>query len=373
MANSDYYDILGVSKGATEKEIKSAFRKKAAAFHPDKNKDPNAANEFKKINEAYQILSDPAKRKTYDQYGSAAFQNGGAGGNPFGNGQGFEFDFSDIFGGGGFDNVFGGGSPFGDLFGRANTTENVNRGQDISLKIKVTLNDVLHGPEKEIKFERKEKCKNCNGFGGSKIETCKTCDGKGRVMQVARSLFGNMQVNRACPECNGTGKRIIEKCNVCAGQSIVQGVKTMKIRIPQGIESGLSLRFKGEGDAGKFNSENGDLYIEIEVEPDKRFVRKGDHLTAHFNLPIYSLVLGDEIIVSTLDGDKKVKVPQGLEIGEKLVLKNLGLPNIRTKSRGDFIIEITVEIPKKLSREEQSYFEKLRGLAKEKKDKRFWG
>jgi molecular chaperone DnaJ len=369
MANSDFYEILGVEKGATDQEIKKAFRKKAAHFHPDKNKDPKATEEFKKINEAYQVLSDPQKRQMYDQYGNAAFNQGGGGGFG-GNGQGFEFDFSDIFGGGA-ESIFGDESPFGDLFGRSRSRQKVNKGNDISLRVKVTLDDVLHGPEKEIKYNRKEKCKACKGLGGAKVETCNTCRGAGKVAQMNRTFFGTVQVQRECPDCKGTGKRILEKCGVCKGESVVDGTRTFKIKIPQGIESGMSLRFRDEGDAGKFESESGDLYVEIDVQSHATLKRNGDNLNLNIHLPIYSLVLGDEIQISTLDGDKKVKIPAGLEINEKLVLRNLGLPRFRTDQRGDLVLNINVEVPKNLNKQEKELYEKLRDLNKGK-GKGFW-
>jgi molecular chaperone DnaJ len=363
MAGSDYYDILGVSRDANEKEIKSAFRKKAAALHPDRNKDPKAPEEFKKVNEAYQVLSDPEKRKMYDQYGSAAFNGGGGYGGGF-DPNGMQFDFSDLFGGG-FDSIFGDANPFSDIFGGGRrTSQPTNRGADVHLRVTISLDDVISGPEKTIRYNRRERCTTCNGQGGTKVETCTNCKGSGRVTQVTRSILGNMQVVRECPECQGTGKKILEKCQACRGESVVEASHEMKIRIPKGIDSGLSLRFRGEGNAGKFGGESGDLFIEITVQNDKRFVRNGDDLHVDIELPLYSLVLGDEIVVSTLDGDKKVKIPAGIQIGEKLSMRELGLPNMRTQKRGDIILTIKTEIPKKVRKEEKELYERLRDLDK---------
>lgn len=369
MAGTDYYEILGVSKEASDKEIKSAFRKKAAAFHPDKNKDPKAPEEFKKVNEAYQILSDPEKRRVYDQYGSAAFQNGGgAGFDP----NGMQFDFSDIFGGG-FDSIFGDANPFADIFGGRRSAQDVNKGGDVHLRVTISLEDVIHGPEKTIRYNRKESCNQCKGQGGTNIETCPTCKGAGRVAQVTRSILGNMQVVRECNDCHGTGKKIIDKCTVCKGESLVDASRELKIRIPKGIESGMNLRFKNEGSAGKFNNPSGDLFIEIQIQEDKRYQRQGDDLMLNVTLPIHSLVLGDEINVETLDGEKKVKIPAGLQLGEKLSLKELGLPNMRTHKRGNIIITIKADIPKSIKKEERVLYEQLRELHRTKGKNSFFG
>lgn len=367
MAQKEYYEALGVDSSATPEEIKKAFRKKAAQYHPDKNKDPKAPEEFKKVNEAYQVLSDPEKRRMYDQYGSSGFdpnqfQGGGAGG--------FQFDFSDIFGGG-FESVFGDESPFGDIFGGRGPRGDRNRGKDLYLTLSVTLEDIITGPEKQIKYNKKETCQTCKGIGGSKVETCKTCKGNGRVAQVSRSLFGNIQVMRDCVECNGTGKVVVDKCKICKGESVVDTARTFKIRIPKGIESGMNLRFTGEGDAGKFNSQKGDLFVEIQVQKHPEYTRRDDDLLKTIDLPIYSIVLGDEVKVTTFDGDKVVKIPAGMDIGEKLILKELGVPNMRTKKRGDIILEINVGVPKNLSSEEVKLFTQLKSIH-ETKGKGFW-
>jgi molecular chaperone DnaJ len=370
MANVDYYEILGVDRNASEKEIKSAFRKKAATYHPDKNKDANASEMFKKVNEAYQVLSDPQKKQVYDQYGAAAFDgSGGAGG--FG-GQGMQFDFSDFFGGNGFDSIFGDDNPLSDLFGGRRTQSRTNHnGEDINVRIRVTLQDVMEGPEKEIRYNRKDRCTGCKGSGGQKVETCTTCKGSGRVAQVTRSILGNMQVVRECNECHGTGKKILDKCKVCNGASILDATKTMRIRIPKGIEPGLNLLFRQEGNAGKFGAPYGDLYVQVDIEKNPNFVRKDDDLIMNLKVPIYSLVLGDEVVVHTFDGDKKVKIPAGLDVGEKLVLKDLGVPNRRTRTRGDIIINLDIQIPKKLSKDEKNHYESLKNLYDEKQ-KGFW-
>jgi molecular chaperone DnaJ len=366
MANSDYYEVLGVDRTASPEEIKKAFRKKAAQLHPDRNKAADAPDQFKKVNEAYQVLSDAEKRKMYDQYGSGAFDNNGFNGG----GGGMQFDFSDLFNGG-FESVFGDESPFGDIFGGGNRGRDRNKGNDLYLNVDITLEEVITGPEKQIKYNHKESCKTCNGQGGAKLETCKTCKGSGRVAQVSRSLFGNIQVMRDCVDCNGTGKIILDKCKVCHGETVINALRTFKIRIPKGVESGMNLRFTGEGDAGKFKSQGGDLFIEIRVKEDKDYVRKGDDLQKKIQLPIYSLILGDELTIPTFDGEKKVKIPAGMEIGENLILKELGVPNLRTKRRGDIILQINVDVPKNLSTEEIQLFEKLKTI-QESKGKGFW-
>lgn len=365
MAQENFYDVLGVSKDATQDDIKKAFRKKAAEYHPDRNKDPKAPEQFKKVNEAYQVLSDDTKRKRYDQFGAAGFDPNSYGGQ----GGGFEFDFSDIFSGG-FESVFGEDNPFGDIFG-GTRKQRSNRGSDVYILTEVTLEDVIQGPEKQIKYDRKERCKSCKGMGGEKLETCNTCKGAGRVAQVSRSMFGNIQVMRDCVDCNGSGKKIIDKCKVCKGDGTVSSVRSFKIRIPKGIESGMNLRFTGEGNFGNQGGDPGDLFIEIRVKQDKQFVRNGDNLFKQIDLPIFSLILGDEVELETYDGPKKIKIPAGTDFGEKLVLKELGIPNIRTKKRGDIIINIHVETPKNLSKEEVDLYSKLKSL-RSTKTKKFW-
>lgn len=370
MAQNDYYETLGVSKDSSAEDIKRAFRKKAAQFHPDRNKDPKAPEEFKKVNEAYQVLSDNEKRRVYDQYGSGAFNGSGGGFNGY-SGGGVEIDFSDIFNGGGFGDIFGDNNPFGDIFGSRRRTQDRNRGEDIAVRLQVTLEDVINGPEKEISYSRKEQCKTCTGLGGQKVETCKTCKGSGRVAQVSRSLFGNIQVMRECAACKGTGKEILEKCQVCKGESVVDGIRSFKIRIPKGIESGLNLQFTGEGNAGKFQGTSGDLFVQIDVKNDKNYVREGDNLVLNMKLPLYSLVLGDEIEVETFDGNKKVKIPAGLNFGEKLTLEGLGIPNMRTKHRGNIVLKVDVDMPKNLSKEEKDLYLRLQEIS-ERKGKPFW-
>ena len=369
---SEYYDILGVSKDATEQEIKKAFRKKAVELHPDRNKAPDAAEKFKQLNEAYQVLSNPEKRKMYDQYGSSAFANGG--GNPFG-GQGyqdFQFDFSDLFGEG-FDSIFGGGgggNPFEQIF-TGGRQASQKKGRDLTLRINITLDDVIKGPEKEIEYKHKVKCNTCDGKGGTKVQDCKNCDGKGRVQQVTRSLFGNVQVVRECPTCNGTGKEILEKCTTCHGETIVDSTRKLKIRIPAGIESGMNLRFTNEGDAGKFGTPAGDLYIEVNVKNDSTYIRMGDNLQIDQKVSVYDFILGSNISLETFDGTKSIEVKPGTDIGTVVTLKELGIPNLRTKKRGDILVKLNAEIPKKLSKEEKELFEKLRSVSANRR-KGFW-
>lgn len=371
MNENDYYSVLGVEKGASQEEIKRAFRKQAAQKHPDRNKDPNAHEDFKKLNEAYQVLSDDQKRRQYDQFGHSAFQqaqSGGGGGSPYGQGGQFEFDFSDMFNGGGFGSMFEEEGIFGDLFGRRGDRGGgqKRRGEDLLYELNIELIDVLNGGEKEITYNRLDICKECEGSGGKNVETCPTCKGQGKVAQMTRSILGTVQVMRECPTCKGTGKQIKEKCKLCGGDTIVKIPKTIKIRIPQGVESGTNLRFQGEGNAGKFKAPHGDLYVQINVKDDPRFRREHDTLYTEAKIPFYSLALGDEIVVSTLDGDKKVKIPQGLEIGEKLVLKGLGLPHFRTRKRGDLYINLKVDMPKKLSGKQKELFEQLKQLDEKK-------
>jgi len=363
--NENYYEILGVSKSADEQEIKKAFRKKAAELHPDRNKDPNAVEKFKKVNEAYQVLSDKEKRQRYDQFGAAGV-NGGFGGNPYAGGQQVQFDFSDIFGEG-FDSIFGGANPFEEIFGSSSRRPaNMNKGKDIFVVLDIELQDIIHQTEKEIKFKRKEKCKNCDGKGGSKVGKCGNCKGTGRVSQVTRSLFGNVQVMRECRNCKGSGNIVLEKCKVCHGESLIEGLKTLKIKIPLGIESGVNLKFTGEGDSGRFGADSGDLYIELKVKETLGYKRFGNDLIKEVDTSLYSLILGDEIIIDTFDGQKKFRIEPGHQIGVDLILKELGIPDMRTKQRGNIIVKLKVGIPKSLSKEEKELFLKLKSLSQKK-------
>lgn len=356
---SDYYEILGVSKDASETDIKKAFRKKAVEYHPDRNKSPDAAEKFKKVNEAYQVLSDPEKRKMYDRFGSSAFTGANAGGENYG--QQVQFDFSDLFGEG-FDSIFGESNPFGDIFGGRASSKDTNRGKDLEIKLDIGLSDVIFATEKTIEFYRKEKCSNCKGNGGSKVEKCSNCNGSGRVAQVTRSLFGNIQVVRPCPKCNATGQVILEKCNVCKGYSTVGTKHSIKIRIPAGVESGMTLRFSGEGDAGKYGGKNGDLYIVLNVKSEKGFIRQGNNLIKEIKIPFYTLILGDTLTFDTFDGEKTIKVPPYTKVGVDLVLKGYGVPDMHTKNRGDIVIKLTPEIPDKLSQEEITLYNKLKEI-----------
>lgn len=359
----DYYDILGVNKGATEQEIKKAFRKKAAELHPDRNKSPNASQDFKRVNEAYQVLSDPQKRATYDRFGSAAFENGDGAG--FGSGQGVQFDFSDFFGGG-FDSVFEGNSPFEDLFGFGGNPRKKKRGSDLQINLEIELSDVLNGPEKEIQFSKKVSCDKCGGKGGSKTQKCRTCGGSGRVTQVTRSILGNIQVAKECQTCHGTGEEILDKCDKCNGSGTIDKVSTLKIRIPRGIEDGMTLRFTNEGNSIGSKGDNGDLFINITIKKHASIRRNQSNLVLDLIVPIYSVVLGEKYQVETLDGLKQIDIPAGFKVGQKILLKGLGLPQLNSSTRGDFIVNIIPDIPSKLSSEERKIFESLRDLGKSK-------
>lgn len=374
---SDYYEILGVQRGASSDEIKRAFRKKAAQLHPDRNKSANAHEEFKELNEAYQTLSDPQKKQYYDQLGHQAYQQGASqGGFGGAGGSQVEFDFSDIFGGGGggFDSMFGDESIFSEMFGGGRNRQNKHRGSDLLIQVNVDLVDVLHGNEKEVTYEKYDTCDKCKGTGGDEVVTCRTCNGQGKVSQMQRTLLGNVQVMRECPTCSGTGKEILQKCDKCKGETIVKNQSQIKIKIPEGIESGMNLRFQQKGNAGRFGNPAGDLYVQINVNEDKRFVRHGNKLTYKAEIPFYSLILGDEILVSTLDGDKRVKIPSGLNVGEKLILKELGLPDFRTKKRGELVIDLKVTLPKKLNNEQRNLINRLKEIDQKSstKGKRWW-
>jgi molecular chaperone DnaJ len=364
--SGDYYEILGINKSATEAEIKKAFRKKAVEFHPDRNKAPDAAEKFKQINEAYQVLSDPKKRQMYDQFGKSAFGGGqGNTGGYYGGQGGMEFDFSGLFGDN-FGTFFGeeSGNPLEQIFGNTRSKKQT-RGKDLYVQMNIKLEDIINAPEKEIQYRRKNHCSACNGQGGKKVEKCKNCSGTGRVKQITRSLFGNIQVMTTCPVCKGSGYEILEKCNVCKGESVIDETHKLKIRIPAGIESGMNIKFSGEGDAGKFKKEHGDLYIEINVDYGN-YKRVGDDLNIDMKVPLYSLILGDKLIFETIDGAREIKIPHGTEIDTIISLQGLGVPNLHTKRKGNLNLKLRTEIPKKLSKEEKELFERIKEIQSKK-------
>lgn len=354
----DFYQILGVSKSASEADIKSAFRKLAQQYHPDK-KGGNEAK-FKEVSEAYSVLSDNTKRKQYDMHGSnynnaAGGTSGGFGGFDFSNfaqGQGFnfngqnvEFDFGDIFG-----DVFGGGGA------RAQA-----RGRDVALDVEMTFKESMFGTERRMLVTKIGTCKTCDGSGaakGSKTVECKTCNGKGEVRESRNTFFGNVTSARVCPTCHGTRSIPEHVCSTCRGEGVARQQEEIHVQVPPGVSDGEMIRMPGRGEVAPHGTA-GDLYIKLHVKPDKVFIRDGHNLTMALSIKLSDALLGKDITITTLDGDEKLNIPSGTTHGDVLRIKGKGVPSGR--SRGDILVRMHVEMPKKLSRAARELIEKLRG------------
>ncbi|MEI6463056.1 MAG: molecular chaperone DnaJ [bacterium] len=358
----DPYETLGIAKNASKADIKKAYRKLAKEFHPDRNKEANAADKFKDVTEAYELLMDDAKRSAYDQYGFAGTQGfGGQTGNGFEGFQGFnssDFGFNDL--GDIFDSFFSGGTGYQ----RRN-----RKGDDLQVKLELDFMEAIFGTEKTIKYRRQVVCDLCQGLGskkGSKSSTCQTCKGAGRVTQVQRTFIGNIQTTVTCPTCEGNGEVIADKCEKCGGDGIYSESEELKVKIPKGTPDGLTLRFATRGNAGKKNAGYGDLYIEFEIKPHEYFERSGDDIYLDFKIPITSAVLGDEVDVETVHGKVKVKIPTGTQSGRVIRLKGLGVPKLKKNENGDQYLRVKVVVPEKLTRNQKKLWEELRKIENEK-------
>lgn len=349
----DYYDVLGIQKGASDDEIKKAYRKAAMKYHPDKNPDnAEAEAKFKEANEAYQVLSDGEKRAAYDRYGHTAFEQGGAGG------------FQGGFGGfGGFGNVdIDLGDIFGDLFGGFGGSQKrkngPRRGQNIETEVSVTFMEAAFGIEKEVVFRRYENCKTCKGTGakpGTSAETCSKCGGSGTIKVRQNSMFGQIVQTRECDACHGNGQIIKEKCSDCNGKSkVIKNVK-MKVNIPSGIDDGQAISISGEGMPGEKGGPSGDLIVHISIKPHEIFKRKG--YDVHYDMPItfVQASLGAEVNVPTIDGNVKFKIPEGTQSGKTFRLSDKGIPVLkgRGRGRGSQYIKVQVEVPIKLNKKQK--------------------
>lgn len=368
MSKTDYYELLGVGRNASEKELKSAYRKKAMEFHPDKNpNNPKAEEKFKQINEAWEVLKDPQKKSAYDQFGHSAFEQGGAGG--FG-GQGFGgTDFGDIF---------------GDMFGNRSSRGRAGpvSGNDLQYTITITLEEAFEGCESEISIATAQSCGDCSGSGAksnSGKKTCGNCGGSG-VTQMRQGFFA---VEQTCNQCMGEGQIIKDPCSSCRGEGRVNGTKKLSASIPAGVDEGTRIRLSGEGEAGRRGARNGDLYLFVSIKPHNIFNREGNNIYMDLPISITTACLGGKIEVPTIDGGRvEIKVPNGTQTDTRLRIRGRGMSILHSNNSGDMIIKVIVETPTKLSKEQQNLLNQLDETLKESnnpnsnsvfdKIKKFW-
>lgn len=354
----DYYEVLGIAKGASDDEIKKAFRRKAKENHPDLHPGDKAAEaRFKEINEAYEILSDPEKKSRYDQYGFAGVDpsyGAGQGGGAYGYSDFGDVDLGDIF-----SSFFGGG------FGGGTRAQNQNaprRGDSIRVSVTITFEEAAFGAEKKITVGRTETCPDCGGSGcekGTTPEICPDCRGTGAVRQQQRTPFGVMSTTASCPRCGGKGKIIHQPCKTCRGSGTVRKNKTVAVNIPAGIDDGQTISLRGQGSAGANGGPSGDLLVTISIKPHDFFKREGADVYLEYPISVTQAILGDEVEVPTLDGRVKYTIPEGTQSGTTFRLKGKGIPYLRSGSRGDQFVTVTVSIPKNLTKEQRELVEKL--------------
>ncbi|GAB3166409.1 molecular chaperone DnaJ [Telluribacter humicola] len=355
----DYYEILGVDRGASADEIKKSYRKLAIKYHPDKNPDdPSAEDKFKEAAEAYSILSDEDKRRRYDQFGHAGVGSNGGGGGAYGAG-GFTMD--DIFSQ--FGDIFGGeGSPFGDIFGGGGGRR-VRRGSDLRIKLKLDLQEVANGVEKKIKVKRHVSCNTCGGNGakhGTALSTCTTCNGSGQVRKVVNTMLGQMVSSNTCPTCNGDGKIISERCEVCAGEGRQLQDDLIALNIPGGVADGMQLSMSGKGNVPPRGGVAGDLLIVIEEEEDEHLKRDGNNVVFDMHLSFVDAALGTSMEIPTIDGKARITVEPGTQAGKILRLKGKGIKDLNGYGKGDQLVHVNVWTPQQLSSDERATLEKLR-------------
>jgi len=356
MAKRDYYEVLGVSKNAGKDDLKKAYRQMALKYHPDKNPNNKEAEEkFKEAAEAYEVLSDDDKRRKYDQFGHAGL--GGANGGFSGGGMSMDDIFShfgDIFGDfgfGGFGRRSGGGG------GR-----NVSRGENLRIRVKLNLEEILNGVEKKVKVKKKIACSKCGGSGAAdanSVSTCSNCRGTGHVTRITNTFIGQMQTSSVCPACNGSGKQITKRCNNCSGEGIVDNEEVITINIPAGVSEGMQLSVSGKGNAARRGGINGDLIVIVTEEAHPLFERDGSDLIYELNISIPDAVMGCSAEIPALDGKLKIKIDPGTHSGKIFRLRGKGLPEVNQYGKGDLLVQVNVWIPKDVSKDEQKILEKL--------------
>lgn len=352
----DYYNVLHVGRTATEAEIKKSYRTLALKYHPDRNRENGAEDAFKEINEAFEVLSNPERRATYDRFGHSASNGGGMGGDPFG---------------------FG-GSPFGDIFesffggntgssGRRRSTQ--TRGNDIQITVELTFEEAVFGAEKSVEIDRLETCATCNGTrmkGGKTPPPCSTCSGTGEVRRVQQTILGQFMTAGPCPTCHGEGVTITEPCDVCRGRGRTHQYRTIAVTIPAGVDDNATLRLSGQGEDGPAGGPAGNLYVKIRVQSHKFFERHGKAIHSQVGINIAQAALGDEVEIDTIDGPVVFRIPAGTQSGQQFRLRGKGVPELRGSDRGDQIVTMHVVVPKKLNDEQRELFEQLgQSLGKE--------
>ena len=355
----DFYEVLGVGRGATEAEIKKAYRQMALKYHPDKNPgNKDAEEKFKEAAAAYEVLSDKDKRQRYDRFGhqgvGGAAGNGGYGG----------MNMEDIFQN--FGDIFGGHNPFESFFGGGSTRGGrryVNRGSNLRIKVKLTLEEISHGVEKKIKVNKLVSCSTCHGSGAqdkSSFQTCPTCHGQGQIRRVTNTILGQMQTTTTCPQCSGEGQIIAAKCKTCHGSGVMHGEEVITINIPGGVGEGMQLTMSGKGNAGERGGIPGDLVIAIEEIEHPHLTRDGNNLIYDLHVNFADAALGTSVEIPTLEGKARIKIEAGTHGGKVLRLKGKGLPDINSHRRGDILVNVDVWTPQNLSAEEKEILEKLR-------------
>ena len=356
----DYYEVLGVERNADAETIKKAYRKAAIKFHPDKNPgDKEAEEKFKEAAEAYDVLSNDDKRARYDRFGHAGM-GGAAGGGGFSGFSGGGFSMEDIFEQ--FGDIFGGAFGGGFGGGRSSRSRTVNRGSDIRITVKLTLQEVAEGVTKKLKINKTVACDKCGGSGAkdsSSYTTCTQCNGSGYVITVQNSFFGRMQTQSVCPTCGGQGRIIKDKCSKCNGEGTERGQEIIEVKIPAGVSDGMMLTVRGKGNAARNGGVSGDLLVVIEEEHSPELIRDGNDLIHNLNITVTTALLGGEVEVPTIDGKARIKIAPGTHAGKVLRLRGKGLPDVNGYGRGDIMVVIDITIPDELTKEERNLVEKL--------------